>query len=193
MRLTEFRPIPGYEGSYEINGLGAVWSIPRTSHRRKVGPRPAGGQFMTPALDKKGYQVVYLRAQGDSRAKPRFVHQLVAEAFIGPRPDGLVTCHNNGARTDNRVSNLRYDTQAGNLADMVKHGTSAQSAKTTCPMGHEYTRENIDPKYTRGRKCLACKAQYTARRRFVREAARSLSNTMSASLLIADAQLEEAA
>ena len=193
MRLTEFKPIPGFEGSYEVNGLGAVWSIPRTSHRRKVGPRPAGGQFMTPALDKNGYQVVYLRAQGDARAKPRFVHQLVAEAFFGPRPDGLVTCHNNGARTDNRASNLRYDTQAGNMADMVKHGTSAQSAKATCPMGHEYTRENIDPKFTRGRICLACKSQRAARGKFIRAAGRSLSKTMSASLLVADALSKEAA
>lgn len=45
----------------------------------------------------------------------RYVHQLIAEAFIGPRPDGYVVDHVNRVKGDNRPSNLRYITQAQNL------------------------------------------------------------------------------
>lgn len=53
----------------------------------------------------------------------RQVHQLVLEAFVGPRPDGTEACHNNGTRTDNNLANLRWDTRKSNHADKKKHGT----------------------------------------------------------------------
>lgn len=45
------------------------------------------------------------------------VHVLVAEAFIGPRPEGQVVCHSNSRKSDNFLENLRYDSQANNLSD----------------------------------------------------------------------------
>jgi hypothetical protein len=50
------------------------------------------------------------------------VHSLVMLAFVGPRPDGLEVCHNNGVASDNRLSNLRYDTRSENNVDSSKHG-----------------------------------------------------------------------
>ena len=52
------------------------------------------------------------------------IHSLVLEAFVGPRPEGYVACHNNGIPTDNRAENLRWDTQANNNNDKITHGTS---------------------------------------------------------------------
>ena len=54
------------------------------------------------------------------------VHQLVLCAFVGPCPKGLEGCHNDGDPTNNCVSNLRWDSHIGNLADMDKHGTRTQ-------------------------------------------------------------------
>lgn len=51
------------------------------------------------------------------------VSRLVAVAFLGPCPPGLVVCHNDGDCTNNSPRNLRYDTQAGNIEDCRKHGT----------------------------------------------------------------------
>ena len=51
-------------------------------------------------------------------------HQLVALAFIGPRPEGLEVCHGDGDSSNNCLDNLRYDTKAGNAADQVAHGTA---------------------------------------------------------------------
>lgn len=57
------------------------------------------------------------------RWKNYAIHRLVLETFVGPCPPGMYVCHNNGNPKDNRLENLRYDTPAGNSADMVKHGT----------------------------------------------------------------------
>ncbi len=54
----------------------------------------------------------------------RYIHQLVCEAFHGPRPDGLQVRHLNGIKTDNRASNLVWGTPAENHADKVRHGTA---------------------------------------------------------------------
>ncbi|WP_341702630.1 HNH endonuclease [Ferrovibrio sp.] len=64
--------------------------------------------------------------------KKRLVHQLVIEAFVGPRPDGLEVCHGNGIKDDNRLENLRYDTPAGNRADIdYQKGEAHSQAKLT--------------------------------------------------------------
>ena len=62
-----------------------------------------------------GYITVSLRRNG--RTYPVNVHTLVLLAFVGPRPEGMEACHNNGTRIDNRLSNLRWDTHVGNVAD----------------------------------------------------------------------------
>lgn len=69
-----------------------------------------------------GYLKVVL-AHGRARRKNCFVHRLVLEAFHGPAPEGLEACHKNGNATDNRASNLRWDTRRANLHDRARHGT----------------------------------------------------------------------
>lgn len=49
--------------------------------------------------------------------------RLICEAFHGPCPNGMECCHNNGERTDNRESNLRWDTRSANHLDKRQHGT----------------------------------------------------------------------
>ena len=58
--------------------------------------------------------------------KINFIHTLVLEAFVSLRPIGMVACHNNGNPIDNRVENLRWDTQANNNKDKILHGTSTR-------------------------------------------------------------------
>jgi hypothetical protein len=48
---------------------------------------------------------------------------MVAEAFMGSIPEGMVVCHNDGDPSNNHLDNLRVDTQAANLADRWEHGT----------------------------------------------------------------------
>lgn len=43
------------------------------------------------------------------------VHSLVAEAFLGPRPDRFVVNHRDGDKTNNHFSNLEYVSQSENM------------------------------------------------------------------------------
>jgi hypothetical protein len=52
------------------------------------------------------------------------IHRLVAEAFLGARPDGMDIRHGSTDRTDNRAANLSYGTRADNEADKVRDGVS---------------------------------------------------------------------
>ncbi|RUU22663.1 HNH endonuclease [Mesorhizobium sp. M7A.F.Ca.AU.002.06.1.1] len=58
-----------------------------------------------------------------------YVHLLVLEAFVGPRPDGLEGCHNDGNPDNNRLDNLRWDTPESNQADRIAHGTDIRGIK----------------------------------------------------------------
>ena len=55
-----------------------------------------------------------------------YVHRLVLMAFSGPAGQGLSACHNDGDRSNNRISNLRWDTTTANHADKKIHGTLKQ-------------------------------------------------------------------
>jgi hypothetical protein len=46
-------------------------------------------------------------------------HRLVAEAFLGPCPEGMQVCHINCIRHDNRIENLKYGTPSENALDSV--------------------------------------------------------------------------
>lgn len=101
--MSNWKPI---EGGYYVSRFGDVYSSKRG---RELNPVKFGR-----------YRRVELRIGG--RRVCRLVHNLVAEAFIGPRPDGLQVCHNNGNGADNRVENLRYGTAKSNRDDRRKHG-----------------------------------------------------------------------
>ena len=51
------------------------------------------------------------------------LHRLVLEAFVGPCPEGMEGCHNDGDATNNVANNLRWDTYEANREDMRRHGT----------------------------------------------------------------------
>jgi hypothetical protein len=75
---------------------------------------------MTP--NNNGYLRVFPCING--RVSTRYVHQLVLEAFHGPRPrDDWQSRHLNGNRIDNRPENLAWSDKATNEADKELHGT----------------------------------------------------------------------
>src|SRR5690606_38480338 len=83
-------------------------------------------------------------------------HVLVAEAFIGPRPEGAECLHGDGDHTNNMVSNLRWGTKSENQLDSVRHGTHHQANKTHCPRGHELVEGNLARRKLPYRQCLTC-------------------------------------
>lgn len=59
------------------------------------------GHLYTPHL-KDGYYCI------KRNKKTIFIHHLVAETFIEPRPENLVIDHKDGNKHNNKLSNLRY-------------------------------------------------------------------------------------
>lgn len=118
--MEQWRDISGWEGWYEVSDKGRVRSLPRKS-RAGSGTAFYRGKVLKASIAKNGYRVVSMTAPGGVRSY-RYVHQLVLEAFIGPRPVGMEACHNNGIRKQNYLTNLRYDTPSGNARDRITHG-----------------------------------------------------------------------
>lgn len=113
--MEQWRPVVGYEGLYEVSNLGRVKSF---SYKARV---------LKQNLDPRGRPVIFLSL--DCKKGTRRIHTLVAEAFIGSRPDGAVVCHKDGNTLNCSVSNLYYGTMKQNMADRERHGNTAKGVK----------------------------------------------------------------
>lgn len=108
---VELRPIPGWEGRYSATSDGHIWSHVRGRIIREEWSNP----------NRPSHQHLRVRLKLGPDRHWRYVHQLVAEAWLGPRPAGWHTCHRDGDRTHNAPSNLYYGTPADNAADRERH------------------------------------------------------------------------
>lgn len=98
--MNDFIKIKGYE-NYSINKNGEVFSH-------------LSNKILKPSANKNKYLYVNLF---DKQIKRIAIHVLVLTNFISERPNGFVTNHKNGIKTDNRLENLEWVTQSYN----VKH------------------------------------------------------------------------
>ena len=115
--LSSFVEIPSCS-LYAVDKNGRVMRI--VSNR--CGAR--AGKILKPQRGGNGYFSVGL-SLGAAGVKQRTVHSLVAETFIGPRPDGLDINHKNGIKLDNHYRNLEYVTQSGNAKHAAQRGLTS--------------------------------------------------------------------
>lgn len=160
--MTEWRPIPGFEGAYEVNDEGHVRSLDRVlvdvngKRRRWKGRELA----QTPS---HGRPVV-----GLGRARLEQPGVLVMLAFVGPRPEGLNVCHLNDDPWDNRLENLYYGTHSQNMQDQVRNGRNYEANKTHCDKGHPFDEDNTGwwsggVGKSKRRRCKTCDREKTSR------------------------------
>lgn len=146
MRAENWLPVVGYEGLYDISDRGRVWSH-ITGIFLKPGFNPANGKV----------HVTLNRPR-----KIRYIHHLVLEAFVGPRPEGKEGCHFNDIGTNNWVGNLRWDTRSANKFDAVRNGIHQFSKRDACSWGHKYTEASTYHEHRNGsirRKCRICRRE----------------------------------
>ncbi|MES5383891.1 NUMOD4 motif-containing HNH endonuclease [Mycolicibacterium conceptionense] len=140
--MTEWRAVPGYEDRYEVSDSGLV--------RSRIGKTKPLAFYEGPY----GHRFVALWRQYHCWRTQ--VGRLVLAAFVGPCPDGMECCHNDGDAGNNRLENLRWDTHSANVLDCVKHGTHGQAFKTHCVNGHPYDEANTAITRRGGRRCRQC-------------------------------------
>jgi hypothetical protein len=108
----------GQFGSYELYEASTHGQIRSWNSRGRRRKKPI---IIRQVPKDTGYMTVKLSLNGKTTTKQ--VSHLVAQAFIGPRPEGMYVCHNDGNPLNNRADNLRYDTPKGNMGDRARHGT----------------------------------------------------------------------
>lgn len=107
-----WRPVKGLEGQYEISSLGRCRRLPYTSQFKSrwgcVVEREIKGMILKPHPNIHGYYVISLKH------KLKFIHRMIAEAFI-PNPENKSEVdHINTIPHDNRIENLRWSTRKEN-------------------------------------------------------------------------------
>lgn len=107
--IERWLPITGFEGIYEVSNQGRVRSVERVikvfrgrgHHIRRVNER-----ILRPSHGIEGRLRVTLH--NDGIATHREVHDIVLEAFVGPRPPGARPRFANGHYNDCRAQNLSW-------------------------------------------------------------------------------------
>jgi hypothetical protein len=111
---VRYVPINGHP-AYFVGTNGRVYKRVAAGRRHFLKPQPVG--------------VGYLRVTLYPGPRRVFVHRLVLEAFVGPRPAGMQCCHGDGDRENNAASNLRWASAKANAADRDQHGTTRRGER----------------------------------------------------------------
>jgi len=116
LAAEEWRPVVGFEALYEVSSLGRVKSL------RKCTSTFVGRIVKARSKGSKGYLSVNL-SPGSGRTKiTHLLHLVVARAFLGPPPEGKEVNHEDGIKTNPRLSNLSYVTKPENHRHAVVIG-----------------------------------------------------------------------
>lgn len=108
MTTEEWRTSPSLP-DYEVSSLGRVRRKPYLKEMPNGGCRQYGGKAHVGQDSGEGRMIMVYRG------KTYKVHQLVCEAFNGPRKTGQVCMHIDEDYTNNRPDNLMWGTQKENL------------------------------------------------------------------------------
>lgn len=122
--IEEWRPVLGFEDRYAVSNKGRVKGIARTAPNRN-GERRIPEALITPTpTGQAGYHAVHLYR--NNKRQVRYIHSLVLESFVGPRPEGdYQACHGILGMFVNTPENLRWDTREENNRDRERHRTAA--------------------------------------------------------------------
>lgn len=117
-----WRDIPDYEGLYQVSNLGSVMRLAGSE-------KCLTNRLLKPKPNQRGYCRVTLSR--DMIYSTRYIHHLVMEAFVGPRPKSFEINHLNGIKSDNRLANLEYCTAQANrehLYEVLGYKDTGESA-----------------------------------------------------------------
>lgn len=145
-----WKPIPGYEGYYEVSSIGRVRRLPRIvkaySHGKPCEKYEEGALLAISPSPQNGYVQTGLNKAGEH--KLFLVHRLVAMAFI-PNPENKPEVnHKDRNHSNNRVDNLEWVTKLENTHHAIQNGWNPKLSR----LGKKNSKEW----YARIKKCKTC-------------------------------------
>lgn len=153
-----WKPVPEWEGLYEVSDQGRVRSLDRMVGSHHGGRRLVRGRILKPQPAGK-YGHLKVAPCKDGKEHPVQIHQLVMRAFVGACPEGQEVRHLDSAPWNNTLANLAYGTRVENAQDRVQNGTDNNARKTHCPTCElPYDDENTYW-YKGARQCKNCRAR----------------------------------
>ncbi len=113
LKMEIWKPVPAFESHYSICNYGNI-----ISHHKRY-----KDHIIHPRIDRGGYLSVRLSKEG--KTYTRYVHRLLAEAFI-PNPLGLPHVHHrSGNKLQNDLKNLQWVSHQTNVIEAYKQGLNS--------------------------------------------------------------------
>jgi hypothetical protein len=109
----EWKPVKGFEELYEVSNTGEVRGLKR-------------GVLLSQTTKSNGYKSVKLSK--NSKYEHRYVHRLVAEAFLENPQNKKTVNHKNGKKDMNNVENLEWLTYSENHKHAYNTGLKERKA-----------------------------------------------------------------
>jgi hypothetical protein len=118
---TDIRiPIKGFEGIYEIDLSGNVYSVLRQRYNSLGRLYTYKPKRIKPIAHETGYQVVNLCLDGEIRTIR--LHRIIAEHLIPNPHNKPFVNHKDGNKANNVISNLEWVTELENTEHAIKSG-----------------------------------------------------------------------
>lgn len=118
--MTEvWKDVKGFEGMYQVSNLGRIKSLEREVITKKGYAIKVNESILKGSKDTKGYLQVEFKKDG--KRIIRFIHRIVAEAFIPNVEHKEQVNHKNGNKLDNYVGNLEWATCKENIEHAWKN------------------------------------------------------------------------
>lgn len=119
--MNNWTPITDFE-SYEISISGAV----RSHYKRSA------GKLIAPRIGRDGYLTIRLSKNGKCHTK--YLHRLIALAFIPNPHNKRFVNHINGDKLDNSIENLEWVTHSENIKHAYRTNLITPNARPLIDM-----------------------------------------------------------
>lgn len=144
MKQEQWKPVPGYEGIYEVSDMGRLKSLERDVYKSDV-VQHRKERIKKQWPNEDGYMQVKLSRDGTNINVG--VHRVIATAFI-PNPECLPEVnHKDGDRCNNRVENLEWVTRDANIQDTIVRGTHISLRDSTGTNNPNYGNRKLSAYY----------------------------------------------
>ena len=134
-----WKDIIGFEGLYKISNLGRVKSLGKG---KSTNPLNCVEKIMKNGLSKRGYEKIKLMKDGSYYYHS--IHRLVAINFIDNPENKPQVNHIDGNKSNNKVSNLEWNTPKENIQHSFDNGLNIQRVGKDSPCSKQVFQLDLD-------------------------------------------------